>query len=74
MIRSRLVESLAGARYQESASAVVLRLAVLGVSSAAPAALVEKVTVRVESAVVDGWVDEDEAKMIVASLSELAGY
>ncbi len=74
LIRSRLVESLAVARYQDPASAVVLRLAVLGVSSSAPVALVEKVKVRVESAVVDGWVDEDEVKIIVASLFELARY
>ncbi len=74
LIQSRLIESLSGARYQEPSSAVVLRMAVLGVSTEAPAGLVKEVTALVESAVADGWVDEDEVKVVAAALSELSGY
>ena len=49
-------------------------MAALGVSTEAPAELVKEVTARVESAVADGWVDEDEVKVVAAALFELAGY
>jgi len=64
LIRSRVLEPLSKARYREPASAVALRLTVLGASLETLC----EVTARVESAAADGWVDETEVFTIYSSL------
>lgn len=64
LIRSRVLEPLSRARYREPASAVALRLTVLGAS----VETLCEVTARVESATADGWVDETEVKAIFSSI------